>query len=40
MGMSLAYMPGEAVNSSLLEVCNHGPHILPKTRDLKSLTLI
>jgi len=40
MGMSLAYLPIEAANSSLIEVCNHAALILPKMRDLKSFTLI
>jgi len=39
-GMSLAFPPREAANSSLIEVCNDAPLILPKMRDLKSLTLI
>jgi len=39
-GMLLAYLPREAANSSLIEVCNHAPLILPKMRDFKSLTLI
>ena len=39
-GMSLAYLPREAANSFLIEVCNHAPLILPKMRDLKSLMLI
>ena len=39
-GMSLAYLPREAANSSLIEVCNHAPLILPKMRDLELLTLI
>ena len=40
MGTSLAYLPREAGNSSLIEVCNHAPGILPKMRNLKLLTLI
>ena len=40
VGMSLAYLPREAANSSLIEVCNHAPLILPQMRDLKLLTLI
>ena len=39
-GMSLAYLPREAANSSLIEVCNHELRILPKMRDLESVTLI
>jgi len=39
-GMSLAYLPREAANSSLMEVCNHAPLELPKIKDLQSLTLI
>jgi len=38
--MSLAYLPREAANSSLIEVCNHVALILPKMRDLNSLRLI
>ena len=38
--MSLAYLPREAAKSSLIEVCNHAPLILPKMQDLKLLTLI
>jgi len=40
VGTSLAYLPTEAGNSSLIEVCNQAPLRLPKLRDLKSLTLI
>jgi len=40
MGMFLAYLPREAADSSLTEVCNHAPLILPKVQDLKSLTII
>jgi len=32
--MSLAYLPREAPNSSLIEVCDDVPHGLPKMRDL------
>jgi len=39
-GMSLAYLPREAANSSLIEVCNQAPLLLPKMRDLESLTLM
>jgi len=39
MGMSLAYLPREAANSSLIEVCDHAPRRLPTMQDLKSLTL-
>jgi len=39
-GMSLAYLPREAANSSLIEVCNHAPLRLPNMRDLKLLMLI
>ena len=39
-GMSLAYVPREAANSSLIDGSNDAPIILPKMRDLKSLTLI
>jgi len=38
-GMSLAYLPREAANSSLIEVYNHAPLIFHKMRDLESLTL-
>jgi len=38
-GTSLAYLPREAANSTLIEVCNHAPLRLRKMRDLKSLTL-
>jgi len=38
-GMSLAYLPREADNSSLIEIWNHVLLILPKMRDLNSLTL-
>ena len=39
-GMSYAYLPREAANASIVEVCNHAPLILPKMQNLKSLTLI
>ena len=39
-GMSLAYLPREAANSSLIEVCIHAPLKLPKMQDLKLLTII
>jgi len=35
VGMSLAYLPREAANSTLTMVCNHAPLGLPKLRDLK-----
>jgi len=40
MGTSVAYLPREAAPSSIIEVCNHVPLILPKLRNLKSLMLI
>jgi len=40
VGTSLAYLPREAANSSVIDVCNHVPLGLPKLQDLKSLTLI
>jgi len=39
VGMSLAYLPREAANLSLIEVYKHAPLTLPKMRDHKSLTL-
>jgi len=39
-GISLASLPREAADSSLIEVCNHAPLILQKMRDLISLILI
>ena len=39
-GESLPYLPREAANASLIEVCYHVPLILQKMRDLESLTLI
>jgi len=39
-GTSLAYLPREAANSSLIEVRNPAPLWLPKTGDLKLLTFI
>jgi len=39
-GMSPAYLPREAANSFLIEVCRQAPLILPKMQDLKSLMLI
>ena len=40
VGMSLAYLPREAANSSLIDVCNHAAHRLHKLQDLESLTHI
>jgi len=40
MGMSYAYLPREAANSSLIEVCNHAPLILPKLQDVDLLMVI
>ena len=37
--MSLAYLPKDAANSTVIEVCNHAPHILPNIRHPELLTL-
>jgi len=39
-GMSLAYLPWQAANSTIIEVCNYAPLILPKMQDLELLMLI